>query len=326
MTDDAIGLDIGGANIKVATTTGQAHAWPFELWRQPERLTNELRKLAEHVGSATVAITMTGELCDCFATKADGVRHIVLAVEDAFATRTRLYWTTHGTFVPANEALADPWSVAAANWLATACDVARTWPDATGVLIDTGSTTTDVIPFHLGHAIPEGRTDPARMASSELVYTGVKRTPVCALLGETVAAEWFATTHDVYVRLGLLPEEPTNTATADGRPMTQAHAHARLSRMYCDDATMDLGRSQELAEEAFRVQRERIAAAITHVSRRLPRPPSVLVVAGSGEFLAHAACQRAFPDVAVQSLAAHHGAPLSEAAAAFAVARLAQNR
>ena len=31
--------------------------------------------------------------------------------------------------------------------------------------------------------MPTGRTDPERLASGELVYTGVRRTPACALLG-----------------------------------------------------------------------------------------------------------------------------------------------
>ena len=56
-------------------------------------------------------------------------------------------------------------------------------PTGSALLVDIGSTTTDLIPLRDGVAVPTGRTDTERLASGELVYTGVRRTPACALLG-----------------------------------------------------------------------------------------------------------------------------------------------
>src|SRR5207248_174454 len=122
-----------------------------------------------------------------------------------------------------------PLQVAAANWLALAHFVARLFPHETVLLIDTGSTTTDIV--FLNHGVPEprGLSDPERLASGELVYTGVRRTPICAVLGMAVAAEFFATMQDAYIYLGLTPANPADCDTADGRPATRANARARLA-------------------------------------------------------------------------------------------------
>src|SRR5256885_9284124 len=60
------------------------------------------------------------------------------------------------------------------------------------LLLDTGSTTTDIIPMINGVPVPVGRTDPHRLGTGELVYTGVRRTPVCAVLGSEGTPEVFA--------------------------------------------------------------------------------------------------------------------------------------
>ena len=104
---------------------------------------------------------------------------------------------------------------AAANWHALATFAGRLVPDRPALLIDIGTTTADLIPLNEGVPVPVGRTDRERLQSGELVYSGVKRTPVCALVSEIpfrgqlcpVAAEFFATTLDVYLALGLIPED-----------------------------------------------------------------------------------------------------------------------
>src|SRR5207237_8563934 len=122
------------------------------------------------------------------------------------------------------------------NRLAVAAVAGRFAPAGAALLVDVGSTTTDLIPLRDGVPIPDGRTDADRLACGELVYTGVRRTPACALLGAGGAAEFFATTHDVYLLLENIPEDSGDTDTADGRPASRGHAHARLARMPCGDA------------------------------------------------------------------------------------------
>jgi (4-(4-[2-(gamma-L-glutamylamino)ethyl]phenoxymethyl)furan-2-yl)methanamine synthase len=329
MPRDAIGLDIGGANLKAATASGEAVTVPFELWRHPVRLATELGHIRRPWPDLrTVAVTMTGELCDCFPTKRDGVRHILAAVTEAFPGCRIGVWSTAGRFVSSTTANADHLAVAAANWHGLATCAGRLVPEGTALLIDTGSTTTDVIPMVDGKPRPVGRTDPERLCSGELVYTGVRRTPICALLGAAVAAEFFATVQDAYVLLGCSPEEPDNHATADGRPMTRANARARLSRMLGGDPEITCEREvEDLARRTVAAQRAAITHGIRQVLGRMPRPPRTVMVAGSGAFLAAGAWEEAsagLPDsVPVISLADRSGPDRSTAACAYAIATLA---
>ena len=189
---------------------------------------------------------MTGELADCYPTKAAGVAAIVAAIETAAAGRDVRIYLTEGTLATPPEAIARPLDAAASNWHALARFSARFMTGGNGLLIDIGSTTCDLIPIISGRPATRGRTDPERLASGELVYTGVVRSPICAVVAElpwrgqpcATAHELFATTIDAYLLLGELAEDPLSTATADGRPATRAAAHDRLARMICADREM----------------------------------------------------------------------------------------
>src|SRR5438105_3890122 len=112
-----LGLDIGGANLKAALNEGTARSRPFALWKQPERLADEIRMLLSDWSWDRVAITMTGESCDCFATKREGVRFILNTCRVALGEEVTV-WRTDGRFVELEAAFADPLPCAASNWLA----------------------------------------------------------------------------------------------------------------------------------------------------------------------------------------------------------------
>src|SRR5690349_9311807 len=121
-----LGLDIGGANLKVAHTDGSARSRPFALWKRPHDLAAALRDLiTDFPPSQGVAVTMTGELCDCFATQRDGVRHILDAVAAVVPPEVVRVWRTDGRFMSLDDARADPRPAAAANWLALATFAGR---------------------------------------------------------------------------------------------------------------------------------------------------------------------------------------------------------
>jgi probable H4MPT-linked C1 transfer pathway protein len=209
MSRAVIGLDVGGANLKAAHLDGGVRNRAFALWRNPAGLAAALRDLfAELPAAGRVALTMTGELCDCFATRRDGVRHILSAVESVVGRVPLQVWRTDGRFCDADAARADPLQVAAGNWLALATYAGRFVPRGAALLLDVGSTTTDIVPLWNGQPTPHDRDDPGRLRSGELVYTGVRRTPLCALLAGEGAAEVFATTLDAYLLQGELAGIP----------------------------------------------------------------------------------------------------------------------
>src|SRR5215210_5003862 len=128
-----IALDIGGANIKAAHTSGRARVLPFALWKRPEELPRVLTSLASTFPPADrVAVTMTAELCDCYSTKAEGVKDILDAVARAFRGRQIRVWGTDERFHDVADLLAAPELAAAANWLALATLAARLLPPGPG--------------------------------------------------------------------------------------------------------------------------------------------------------------------------------------------------
>ncbi len=345
MSGDAgvLALDIGGANLKAAHSKGTIACVPFALWKQPSDLTDALRSLLESLPPADrLAVTMTGELCDCFTTKAEGVGAILDAVARVADRRDVHVFQTDACFVSVDAARQAPLKTAAANWMALATYAARCCPDGPGLLIDIGSTTTDIIPLRGGTPCPQGSTDTERLGRGELVYTGVRRTPVCALLREApwrdgrcrVAAELFATTLDVYLQTGDLPDADEDLGTADGRPATQVCARGRLARMVCaDETTVTQGNLDALARAAADAQRDLITAATQQVLTAGSMRPKTIVISGSGEFLARrvierwiqaneadpASCGR--PEII--AISERHGREASQAACAFALAQLA---
>jgi probable H4MPT-linked C1 transfer pathway protein len=321
-----LGMDIGGANLKAAHVGGAACHRPFALWKHPQELPQALRALLHALPDAdTLAVTMTGELCDCFETKRQGVQYILDAVLAVAGRRRVRVWRTDGRLTEVADARSAPLQTAAANWLALATYAGRLAPAGPALLVDIGSTTTDVVPLTDGKPVTRGRTDPERLRSQELVYAGVRRTPVCALLGMGGAAELFATTLDVFLTLDAMAEDPTDLETADGRPATRAAAHARLARMLCADAeTCTSEECRKLAERVALRLASHLTTALESVAKRLPGAPRTVVLAGSGEFLARALLlqQRAFAEPTVVSLAEQLGPALSQAACAYALAVL----
>lgn len=314
-----LGLDIGGANLKAAHTAGLARSVPFALWKRPHDLAAALAELiATFPPCDRLAVTMTGELCDCFATSRQGVLHILAALPPHHDVRI---WTTAGRFLEVAAARADPSPCAAANWLALATFAGRFAPEGPALVVDVGSTTSDLTPLLDGVPVPTGRTDPKRLKSGELVYTGARRTPACALLGLGGAAEFFATTHDVYLTLGDVLEDAADRDTADGRPATKEFAHGRLARMLCGDAeTLPRSATHALAVRLASAQRQALNVAARRIAAT-HGPPRTLIIGGSGEFLARAA----FAEFAgpVVSLTERLGPERSAAACAVAVADLA---
>ncbi len=327
MSRPVLGLDIGGANLKAAHSGGVARSQRFALWNSPADLPDALRQLLrDWPPYEQLAITMTGELCDCFATKREGVRAILDAVSAVAQSTPVRVWTTNGRLVSLQTARVRPLQVAAANWLALATFAGRFAPRGPALLIDVGSTTTDIVPLLHGRPVPRGRDDTARLRCGELTYTGVIRTPLCALLGDHGAAELFATTRDVYLMLGRLPEDRSDCDTADGRPATRRCAEARVARMICADLeTSTNGERRSLAELAALRQRRQVGECIATVGRSLPRRPVTIILAGVGEYLAEIAVQeqRSIKRGAILSLSQELGPQLSQAAPAYALAVLA---
>ena len=327
-----LGLDIGGANLKVADGAGYAASVKLPIWRRPEQLEEELRRLIANAPDLPrLAITMTAELADCFDGKVEGVTAVLDAVDAAAAGRPVRVYRNDGRLVSPPVIRTKPLSAAATNWHALGRFAARWRGDGLGMLIDVGSSTCDVIPLLDPDDFPAAHTDAERLALGELVYQGVERTPVCAVISElpfkdgwcSVARELFATTLDVSLLLKQIPEDPANTDTADGRPATKSAARRRMSRMICaNDDEFNHRDAVKMAQAVFDAQTALLAGAMQQVADRVGAPGRV-IFSGHGEQLGRAALARCGWEVETLSLGLHLGVAISRCAPAHALAVLA---
>ncbi|MFM8734032.1 MAG: hydantoinase/oxoprolinase family protein [Pirellulales bacterium] len=278
---------------------------------------------------------MTGEIADCFACRAEGVRHIVEALAAAAAScgcEAPGIYRLDGRFVSPAAACADPLAVAASNWHAVA-RLAASIPRAhRALLVDIGSTTTDIVPLVDGRPAPRAWDDVGRMATGELVYTGVERTPVATVvrwlphggLRRPVATERFADTRDAWLLLGDLGEDPACRDTADGGPATAAAARVRIARtMLLDPPDVTHADAVQAATRIAAVQARRIARAIDRMATAAGWRPEAIVYSGHGERLARLAVARLGWPVEERSLPALLGPAVSRSAPAHALALIA---
>jgi probable H4MPT-linked C1 transfer pathway protein len=242
---------------------------------------------------------MTAELSQAFRTKREGVSAVLDAVEAAFPEADIRVYTVGGRFVRPAAARAITLEIAASNWAATASLVARFIPDC--ILIDIGTTSTDIIPIVGGRIAAAGRTDPERLATGELVYTGALRTPCESVTPEVpwgdgacgVSADGFALIGDVHLWAGRLHPEDYTVTPPDGRPATREFAGERLARVVCADREMlDEAAITRIADALAEAQLRRIVAAIARVRGR-HGALEVAVVTGVGDFIAAAAARAA---------------------------------
>jgi probable H4MPT-linked C1 transfer pathway protein len=299
------GWDVGGAHVKVSLTDGHGAVldiaqWACPLWQGLDHLERTIdlvfeRWPAAQTAAAQHAVTMTGEMVDLFEDRAQGVRAIAAALAQRLGPRLRFYAGDAGWLTP--QTCAAGWrSVASANWLATARWVAARVSDA--LLVDIGSTTTDIIPLAGGCVVARAATDAGRLATGELVYQGVVRTPLCGIAQRiefagaavNVMNEWFATTADVYRLTGELAPQYDLYPSADQGPKTQSASRTRLARMIGRDAhEADPAEWRRFALRWRELQMREIGVNLARVTAAHPELAAApLVGAGCGRFLAAA--------------------------------------
>ncbi len=328
-----LALDIGGANLKVADGRGFAESYSFALWKDPNGLSQQVRTIISEAPKADhLVITMTGELADCFENKAAGVRHILRMVNEGSDNRHTRVYLVDGRMVSPQVAVTLPQLVAASNWHALARFAGRFAKSGGALLIDVGSTTTDIIPLIEGVPVAQGKSDTERMMLGELLYTGVERSPACAVAQTVlyrgqqcpVAQEVFATMRDAYLLLAGLPEDPADHNTADGRPATKAAAKVRIGRVIAADSDEVNHRdAAAIAQCLADAQALQLAGAIRKVVSAMPARPEKIILSGHGDFLASNALRVANISTKTHFLRNELGPTLSRVGPAHALAVLA---
>lgn len=303
-----LGLDIGGANTKFAVldySEGQvsflaAESEYFPLWKKlaqfPDYLTSIKEKIEHKYGliDHTTFVT-TAELADCFQTKKEGIETISAIVENIFTKndQTPLMYDVNGEFLSTTKTVEKWLEVSATNWVASGNFLGKDYPNA--IMLDIGSTTTDIIPIFNGKVVAKGKNDFERLANQELVYSGTLRTTIPAIVHEIklrnqivpISSELFATSGDVYLVLDMISESEFAVDTANGRPPTKENARARLARIVCADHNqLSTNEIVLIAKQIKEKQFNFLSAALNSVIKRYHtnyklNPEIILIGSGS---------------------------------------------
>jgi probable H4MPT-linked C1 transfer pathway protein len=309
MTEDkmatVIGWDLGGANLKLARIEDGRLTHAAQI---PCPIRHDASKFDAALGEAlrlcpedaAHAVTMTGELSDVFADRAEGVAYLVGLMRDV-SDGEALFYAGEAGFLDCIRAIERSPEVASANWHASAALLAGTIPE--GLLIDVGTTTTDIVPLKAGVVAARGVGDGERLAEGELIYTGAVRTPVMAVARtvsfkgrlQGLAAERFATMADVWRLLGELPADADPYPTPDLKGKSTQESAARLARMLGRDASeAGLLAWRDVAVHFAETQLAEIEHAVASlVMREDIQPDAPVIGAGCGRFIARAIAQRA---------------------------------
>ncbi|MEM3451052.1 MAG: hydantoinase/oxoprolinase family protein [Nitrososphaerales archaeon] len=311
-----IGWDVGGANIKATYIEIEDEkvfriknlTRYFPIWIEGKEklpiILNELRReMVENSSIDAIGVTMTAELSDVYETKREGVNHVLDCVEKIFPKEKIFVLDVNSQLKNVEEAKKNYLKVASANWAGTAWMVSKWVKDC--IILDVGSTTTDIIPIIGGKIMMRGKTDLERLATGELIYTGALRTNVATIVNAIpvrgimtrVSSELFSLSGDVHLILRNISEEDYKTETADKRGKTRKEALTRLARIVCADT--DMLKEEEIVAMAnyiYMKQSDRIADGLMQVYdsvRTIVKDRLSLVLTGIGRnFLGRKSAER----------------------------------
>lgn len=293
-----LGLDVGGAHVKTALLrmTGKSapkfpkrKTYPFEIWKTPASLAGLLLTIRRIEKPSAVVLTMTGELSDVFKSRAGGVRHIVKCAVNAMAPIPVWVVDVDGGLIGPRTAIREHGRVASANWSATAKWVSMRL--ARCLVVDIGSTTTDILPVKNGVPAVKGKTDLQRLLTGELLYTGCLRTPVCVVsptlkirgIPVKTCPEYFAVMGDASLYLGEIRADDYTIPTPDNGPKTKRGAALRLARaVLSSPEELGDGEIRSIARQIVKAQVDAIANAMRRVmeTENLDDAPVVLIGPG----------------------------------------------
>jgi (4-(4-[2-(gamma-L-glutamylamino)ethyl]phenoxymethyl)furan-2-yl)methanamine synthase len=301
-----IGWDIGGAHLKVASVNDVGKIEFIEqlaspLWQGIKQLEELIPETIERLpnGSRSHAFTITAELVDIFNDREEGMNSLINVCQKKLGNDINLYAADSG-LLGLDNARDNINQIASANWHASAAYTASLIES--GIFVDVGSTTTDIIPFSHNKLNNRGFDDQSRLRLDELVYTGVIRTSLMSLTNkapfngewQNIAAENFATTADVYRILNQLVESDDLMEAADGKLKDMEGSVRRLARMLGTDsiASVEPQRWYKLAEYFEETQLQLLTNAVLRVLSNAPESKRKIIGAGAGRFLIKKIAQR----------------------------------
>jgi len=285
-----IGWDIGGAHIKAAKIdfkkkTSKTKQLYSPIWKNVNYLKKSIKLIKKKLGKTNYhAITMTAELSDIFPDRKNGVKHII-NLSSKILGEKNIFFYSKKNFLKKKLAIKKPFELNSMNWHATASFVSNFFPNC--ILVDIGSTTSDIIPIKNKEIISKGVSDYQRLKSNELIYLGVLRTPIQAVeRKKNLINENFANLSDVYRVLNKIPSTFDLLPTLDRKTKNKHDSARRIARIFGKDYKKN--HFLKWKKIAYQIEGEHLKilkSVIKKIEKKNFLKKVPIIGAGIGEFL-----------------------------------------
>ncbi len=286
-----IGWDIGGAHIKAIKIDFKKKNVKKEqiyspVWKNISYLKKSIKLLKKKLGKSDFhAVTMTAELSDIFFNRYVGTKYIINLTSKLFSKNNVYFYNYKKNFLKKKNAIKETSSINSMNWHASANLLSKYISNC--LLIDIGSTTTDIIPIKNGKIVSKGSNDSKRLKNKELLYLGALRTPITALeKHKNIIYEDFSNVADIYRILGKIPKKLDKIPTQDNKKKDKHSSARRLARVYGQDyRKKDFKKWKKISSLLEKKQKKILKENINKIKRIFFKKKVKIVGAGIGKFL-----------------------------------------
>jgi len=229
---------------------------------------------------------MTGELCDTFRNRRSGAKEILNACK--LLNCRKFYYTNSKEFLTLRPELDD---IISMNWHSIGRFIEKKVNNA--IVIDFGSTTTDLICIKNSQMKCKSSDDFGRLNNSELLYTGFMRTPLFAITPHInykkkkykLIPENFSDTSDIYRIKKRIKKDFDIDDTSDKGNKTLKASMYRVSRsLGFDFKNEDQELIKKISEKISEIQLEEISKKIFEMIKRYDlKKNTSIIISGIGQ-------------------------------------------
>ena len=293
-----VGWDIGGANLKASIINFKNYKIKSNqiycpIWLNIENLRKSIICIKNNFGHCDYhAVTMTAELVDVFKNKKIGVKKIIELFCKIFPEKKVFFYSKNANFLKRKDAILNHDNVSSMNWHASATFISKHIKNC--MLVDIGSSTTDIVPIKNKEIIVKGFNDSERLSNGELIYFGVLRTPITSVVKkihfkrkkQILIQENFADIADVYRVLNKLPKNMDVISTQDKKPKNPVASARRIARLLAKDYEDEKFKEwKKISIEIESAQKKIILNAIQKIKKKIFKNSVPIIGLGVGSFL-----------------------------------------
>ena len=287
-----LGIDIGGAHLKIIGVDENERVRFVDysscrIWEDIDKLKIKFLQLNKTFSGKPIkcAITMSAELCDNFKNRKHGVS--ILIEKCNYLNFDKFFYVASSEIFSKKPKLDELISM---NWHSIGRFIQQKIQNA--IIVDFGSTTTDLICIKEGKVLNKFLDDFSRINNYELLYTGFTRTPIFGVTNEIeihkkklkIIPEFFSDTSDIYRVLQKLKKQIDIDKTADHSNKTIRNSLKRISRSFGFDYKIKFkGKLEAISNQISLIQLNYVLDAINKLKLRFDLEDFTIITSGTGQ-------------------------------------------